>query len=193
MNVRHITKSLILCILSVITFSGYAAQPLSHNRSNCHSGKPGASSKATKPVTLSFTLFNNLCLKSTDEVLDYLKSQGCKIEYSCEVFSTSVRGGTINIYPPQISYPRIGRGSVEFITTDPNVYKAWCRGLLKAGYESDKEGVWTHETAHWPVFGTVDYLDVDIDGADYGGSATLYLIAFPMKYDESKGCYDYID
>lgn len=61
---------------------------------------------------------------------------------------------------------------------------------MKAGYEAFGDGLWSHETDHWPVFGTVDYLDVKDLDADYGGTATLYLKDFPMRYNESKGCYE---
>ncbi len=136
----------------------------------------------TATVSLSFTLFQKLKDMSTDGVLQYLKQRGCKITYSSEVFYTKVSGGIITIYPPTISYPRIGVGPVEFTTDNPNVRNAWYRGLRNAGYYV-KDGFWNKNGS--PTYGVADYLGAGEGGEDYAGGCTLYV----MQYEEDLNLY----
>ncbi len=176
MRLIKILQIFIIALMSFATFDSSAAKP-SQKKATSSTRK---SASTQEQVAVSFSLFQKLSSKSTDEVLEYLKQHGCKIEYSSEVFSTKVRGGFITIYPPRISYPRMGVGPVEFFTEDTKVCQAWRTGLEKAGYgEFGGKDIWVKERMVYgcPTFGIADFIDCDVED-DYSGVATLYVKHF---------------
>lgn len=130
-------------------------------------------------INLSFALFQKLVSMKPAAVVQYLKQHGCKLESDGYVYSTSIRGGTIIIYPENFSQPRYGVGPVVFCTDDPKVRDAWYQSLRKAEFQLCN-GVWCGDNAHKPVFSVIDYIGANEDDADYGDGCTLCLVAFSV-------------
>jgi len=185
MKKHKFLKTLIIALMCIVALPSNATQRPSDSEAQTSIRQP----KTNMQVTLSFTLFQQLMYKTTNEVIQYLKQRGCKIENSGESYSTNVRGGTILIYPKSVSFPRAGKGPVEFCTEDANVRDAWYRGLRKNDYTPCGEDEWCGDNGHKPTFRVIDYIGVDIE-ADYAGVCTLCVQSFPMKYNPAKGCYE---
>lgn len=177
MRQKILFQLLIIATLSIVAFPLKAAQRPSEGEAQTSIGQqPKTNTKAA----LSFTLFQQLMYKSANEVVQYLKQQGCEISKSMDkVYTTNVRGGWIVIYYPNAPCPRAGKGPVEFYTEDTNVRDAWYRGLRKNDYEPCGDGDWCGDNAHKPTFRVIDYIGIDIE-ADYAGVCTLCVGAYPM-------------
>lgn len=148
----------VICIASQVS---YAAQP-------------------SQNIATSFSLFQELCTKSVEGILQYLNRNGCSVQDGDGVYFTQVRGGSISILPEDISFMRAGAGPLEFSTSDANVRDAWYRGLRKAGYEK-RGSIWVKEpdTTKYPQFSIYDYLN-DPE-AKYYGSCILVMSSYPTK------------
>lgn len=142
----------------------------------------GSQSKnVVQKINLSFALFQKLVSMKPAAVVQYLKQQGCKVEQGGEgVYEAKVKNGGITIYYPSYHAPRRGVGPVEFYTTDRNVCKQWITSLQNADYTYFDNDIWIGDNAHKPEYGVMNNIGNEMEDADYSGTATLFLSAYPM-------------
>ena len=132
-------------------------------------------------INLSLDLFQKLMNMKPTAVAQYLKQQGYKVEQCGEgVYEVKVKNGGITIYYPSYHSPRRGIGPVEFYTSDRNIYQQWVKSLQNADYTYFRDDIWIGDNAHKPEFGVMNNIGNKMDGADYSGTATLFLSAYPM-------------
>lgn len=137
--------------------------------------------KVAQKINLSFGLFQKLVSMKPAAVVQYLKQQGCKVEQGGEgVYEAKVKNGGITIYYPSYHAPRRGVGSVEFYTTDRNISQQWIKSLQNADYTYFDNDIWIGDNAHKPEYGVMNNIGNEMEDADYSGTATLFLSAYPM-------------
>lgn len=114
-------------------------------------------------------------------VVQYLKQQGCKVEQGgVGLYEVKLKNGGITIYYPSYHSPRRGIGPVEFYTSDRNVYQQWIKSLRNADYTYFDNDIWVGDNAHKPEYGVMNNIGNEMKDADYSGTATLFLSAYPM-------------
>ena len=184
---RHqVRKMKVLQIILLIVFSvgatvSYADPPASKGKTFSSKIQKTVPQKSSNTVSLSFSLFQKLMNMKSAAVAQYLKQQGCKVEQSGEgVYEVKVKNGGITIFYPSYHSPRRGVGPVEFYTSDRNIYQQWVKSLQNADYTYLSDDIWVGDNAHKPEFGIMNNIGNKMEGADYSGTATLFLSAYPM-------------
>lgn len=131
-------------------------------------------------VSFDVDLFQTLIAKTTSEVLDYLTQHGCNVRetgggaYTCEL-----EGGNITVFPRNASFPRLGEGSVEFLTDDRSIAEKWAKELNASGYQDLGADIYNSNKRYWSKSGPrgmeiIIYDLMDSEGEDYAGSITMY-------------------
>lgn len=165
-----------LCVGATVS---YANPPVSKGKATSSNQKNSPQKKNMFSVSLSFTLFQKLINMKPAAVVQYLKQQGCKVEQGgVGLYEVKLKNGGITIYYPSYHSPRRGIGHVEFYTSDRNIYQQWLKSLRNADYTYFQNDIWIGDNAHKPEFGVMNNIGNEMDGADYSGTATLFLSAY---------------